>query len=97
MASTNRIALRVTAPAEALRAALLGIDGVNGVELRPADQAADQLEVECNVDDSDGIGAAIARAVAPRWELHRLARQHATLENIFLHYIGAAPTLEAAA
>jgi len=40
------------------------------------------------VDAQDGIEARIARAVASRWDLHRLERQQPTLENIFLRYVG---------
>ena len=36
----------------------------------------------------EGIEARIARAVASRWDLHRLERQQPTLENIFLRYVG---------
>jgi hypothetical protein len=43
------------------------------------------------VDGRDGVEAAIARAVANRWELQRLERQQPTLENIFLRYVGEAP------
>ena len=47
------------------------------------------LAVDCKVGGRDGVEAAIARAVATRWELHRLERRQPTLENVFLHYIGA--------
>jgi len=40
------------------------------------------------VDSREGIEARIARAVATRWELHRLERQQPTLENVFLRYVG---------
>ena len=44
-----------------------------------------------------GVEAAIARAVAARWDLHRLERQQPTLENVFLRYVhGAAGRGEAA-
>jgi hypothetical protein len=45
------------------------------------------LTVDCRVDAGDGVEAAIARAVAGRWDLHRLERQQPTLENIFLRYV----------
>ena len=49
------------------------------------------LDVECQTDARDGVEAAIARAVAGRWDLHRLERQQPTLENIFLRYVSQAP------
>ena len=42
---------------------------------------------DCQIDARDGVEAAIARAVAGRWDLHRLERGQATLENIFLRYV----------
>jgi hypothetical protein len=33
------------------------------------------------------VEAAIARAVAGRWDLHRLERREPTLENVFLRYV----------
>jgi hypothetical protein len=52
------------------------------------------LSVACQVGERDGIEAAIARAVAPHWELHDLQRRQPSLENIFLHYIGHAAAPE---
>ena len=52
------------------------------------------LNVECQTDAREGIEAAIARAVAGRWSLHRLERQQPTLENIFLRYVSQAPAEE---
>ena len=45
------------------------------------------LSVECQVDAQEGVEAALARAIATRWQLHRLERQQPSLENIFLHYV----------
>ena len=45
------------------------------------------LTVECATDAREGLEAAIARAVAGRWNLHRLERQQPTLENVFLRYV----------
>jgi len=45
------------------------------------------LTVDCQVDAREGVEALIARAVASRWDLHRLERQQPTLENIFLKYV----------
>lgn len=86
---TNRVSLIVTGPAEAIREALLGVDGVSGVEIR-ADRG-DALAIECQVDSRPDVAAAIARAVATRWSLHRLERQQPTLENVFLRYVGDLP------
>ena len=49
------------------------------------------------VSVTEVVEAAIARAVATRWELHHLERRQPTLENVFLHYIGASPPEEKAA
>ena len=49
------------------------------------------LNVDCQTDAREGLEAAIARAVAGRWDLHRLERQQPTLENIFLRYVSQAP------
>ena len=50
------------------------------------------LNVECQTDAREGVEAAIARAVARRWDLHRLERQQPTLENVFLRYVSQAPS-----
>ncbi len=86
MEETERVTLRVTAPALPLREALLGVDGVRSVDVRAAAERG-VLIAECQIDARDGIEAAIARAVAGVWDLHRLERQQATLENIFLRYV----------
>ena len=81
-----------------LRAELLSIDGVNGVTVRPMPGRPSMQKADCQVDARDGIEARIARAVSARWELHRLERQQATLENVFLRYVreGAPDRREAA-
>ena len=88
---TNRVTLEVTAPAEALRERLLAVDGVNGVEIRTAVGNGSRLTADCHVEASSDVESALARAVATRWDLHRLERQQPTLENIFLQYVKAAP------
>jgi ABC-2 type transport system ATP-binding protein len=88
---TNRVTLEVTAPAEALRQALMAVDGVRGVDIRAAPGDHGALTADCHVDARGDVEAAIARAVAARWDLHRLERQQATLENIFLHYVRQGP------
>src|SRR6185312_13494374 len=84
----NSVRLEVTAPAEALRDALLAIDGVRAAIVHSMAGGDAVQTVECQVDAREGVEARIARAVASRWDLHRLERQQPTLENIFLRYIG---------
>jgi ABC-2 type transport system ATP-binding protein len=89
MEQTNRVRLEVVAPAADLRDALLSIEGVSAVDIVAAH--ADTLTAECSVTSRNGVEAAIARAVAGRWDLHRLERQQPTLENIFLRYVTEPP------
>lgn len=91
---TNRVLLQVTAPPQELRQALLSVEGVEAVEVGRAEGPV--LSVACQVDAREGVEAAIARAVASRWQLHRLERQQPTLENVFLRYVSQAPDEEAA-
>ena len=84
---TNRVALEVTATVAEVRAALADVEGIREVGFRPGDKG--RLAVDCHVDADNGVEAAIARALAPRWDLHRLERQQPTLENVFLHYVSA--------
>ena len=93
---TNIVSLSAAAPSDPLREELLSVDGVDAVDIEASDDESQILNVTCKVASRDGIEAAIARAVAARWDLHRLERQEPTLENIFLHYVGQAPA-EAAA
>jgi ABC-2 type transport system ATP-binding protein len=85
---TNNVMLEATAPSDALREELLAIDGVNAVTVHALPDQPSCHRAECQVDARDGIEARIARAVAARWDLHRLERQQPTLENIFLRYVG---------
>ena len=85
---TNNVALEVAGVSDGLREALLSIEGVTAVTLRPVPGRDSVHRVDCQVDARDGIEARIARAVAARWELLRLERQQPTLENIFLRYVG---------
>ena len=91
MEQTNRVALRVAGPAPALRDTLLAVDGVRAVDLRADAAEPGGLIVDCQVDARDGVEAAIARAVAGRFDLHRLERSQPTLENIFLRYVQEPP------
>ncbi len=94
---TNRVTLQVIAPAQALREELLSVAGVRAVEIDAVPGERRMLSVDCQVDEREGVEAAIARAVANRWELRRLERQQPTLENIFLRYVSAAPAGSTAA
>ena len=85
--ATNQVSLEVSAPPAALTEALGAVAGVRAVDVRASSRAPDVLTVNCQVDADDGVEAAIARAVATRWDLHRLERQQPTLENIFLRYV----------
>ncbi|MFQ5927056.1 MAG: ATP-binding cassette domain-containing protein [Terriglobia bacterium] len=91
---TNRVTLQVTAPAQALRQALLSVEGVRTVDVDAYASDRHVLSVECQVDARQGVEAAMARAIASRWQLHRLERQQPTLENIFLHYVSETPAGE---
>ncbi|HZP92818.1 MAG TPA: ATP-binding cassette domain-containing protein, partial [Burkholderiales bacterium] len=88
---TNRVTLTAAAPAEALRAELLSLAGVVAVAIQEVPGNARLLNVECQTDAREGVEAAIARAVAGRWDLHRLERRQPTLENVFLRYVSQAP------
>jgi ABC-2 type transport system ATP-binding protein len=85
---TNQVSLLVTGPADAVRDAIQSVDGVISVQTRPNGTRGELLSVDCQVENREGVEAAIAKAVALRWSLHRLERQQPTLENIFLRYIG---------
>jgi gliding motility-associated transport system ATP-binding protein len=93
---THRVTLQATAPRDALREALLSLQGVIavGMHTSPADDRL--VSVECQVDGREGVEAAIARAVVSRWDLHRLEREEPTLENVFLRYVKQAPAEEEA-
>ena len=88
---SNQVALTARAPAAALETELRAIDGVLGVIIHPHPSAERVVTANCQVESREGIEAAIARAVANRWDLYRLERQQPTLENIFLRYIQSAP------
>jgi ABC-2 type transport system ATP-binding protein len=91
---TQRVTLLATAPAQALRQELLAVDGVHSVQVDTSPGAPHVLAVECHVDGRQGVEAALARAIATRWQLHRLERQQPTLENVFLHYVRETPATE---
>ena len=91
---TNIVSLRLAAPAEDARAALLAVDGVSGVDISSPNGAV--LAVECAIEEREGVEAGIARAVSGRWDLLELRRRDPTLENIFLHYVREADRAEAA-
>ena len=87
---TNRVLLTATAPADALRSELLSVNGVTGATVHAVPGIEGMVTVNCETNAREGIEAAIARAVAGRWDLHRLERQQPTLENIFLRYVSQA-------
>lgn len=95
--NTSQVTLIAAAPADALRQTLLEIDGVNSVNIDAPSEGSTALTVDCQVEARDGIEAAIARAIASRWDLYRLERRQPTLENIFLRYIKEAPAAARAA
>lgn len=88
---TNSVALLAGGPADALREAILAVDGVSSVQMHPHAGKPDLHSIQCQVDTRDGIEAAIAKTVAARWSLFRLERQQPTLENVFLRYVSDAP------
>jgi len=96
MLSTNRVVLEVVAPAEPLRDALMGVAGVRAVTIHETTLPGEPLAVDCDVEQKDGVEAAIARVVAAQWELYKLERRAPTLENIFLYYVGMQSQQEAA-
>jgi ABC-type uncharacterized transport system ATPase subunit len=79
----------VVAPPAELQAELLAVDGVSAVEISAG--VGDVVTAACQVESRNGVEAAIARAVAARWDLHRLERQQPTLENVFLRYVAGPP------
>ena len=87
---TNMVTLEATAPVDALEAELRAVEGVSGIVIRPM-PGRDAVRAECQVQDRDGVESRIARAVATRWQLHRLERQQPTLENVFLRYVAQGP------
>ena len=88
---SHAITVVATAPVAPLREALLAVDGVTAVDVAAAAEDGGARTVECRVDGRPGIEAAIARAVAMRWDLHRLERHQPTLESIFLRYVTTTP------
>lgn len=87
---TNQVSLLATGPAEDMRAAILSVEGVISAVVHRDPGRGEMLAIDCQVEARDGVEAAIARAVAARWSLHRLERKQPTLENVFLRYINEA-------
>jgi len=94
---TNCVYLLATGPADGIRESILAVDGVSALEIQPNAAHSELLSIECQVDAREGVEAAIARAVASRWSLHRLERRQQTLENVFLRYVGETTNTEASA
>jgi len=84
---TNVVTIQVAGPASDVQDALASVKGVLGIEVRAAAGDRGLLTVQCRVEPTEGLEADIARAVATRWNLHRLERQQPTLENVFLRYV----------
>ncbi|HXH84069.1 MAG TPA: ABC transporter ATP-binding protein [Candidatus Tectomicrobia bacterium] len=85
---TNRVLLHVRAPGPAVREAIAGLPGVRAIDIRAVRDGV--LHVDCRVEGDNGVEAALARAVASRWDLYRLERQQPTLEDVFLRYVNEA-------
>ena len=86
--------LRVRARADAVKNALLAVDGVTAVSTSAIAQAPGVLDVDCIIDPRDGVEATIARTVTRSFDLFRLERRRPSLENVFLHYVRDAPPQE---
>jgi ABC-2 type transport system ATP-binding protein len=84
-----RVELAVEAAEPELRDALLAVDGVRAVHVRPDRDRLGLLQVTCLTDRADTVEARIARALAARFDLHRLHRLEPSLESVFLRYIEA--------
>jgi hypothetical protein len=69
----------------------MGLEGLREVEIGKQDEHG-MYSVECDMEDRDGLDAAIAKKVSAEWSLHHLERRQPTLENIFLRYVQDAPT-----
>ena len=84
----NRVVVEVRAPEAEVRARLREVPGVRAVaEATPLDSGG-LLRLACDVEPGGGAEAAIARALAARWDLQRLEREHPSLERVFLRYVG---------
>jgi len=94
---TNQVVLRVTGEPGAVRAVVGAVDGVRSFDVREDAAEPGALVVECQVAARDGVEAAIARAVAARFDLHRLERRQPSLESVFLRYVQDRPKRGAAA
>jgi ABC-2 type transport system ATP-binding protein len=85
--ATSQVVLRVRGAPDDVRAALADVDGVQDVRIGAGPDGDGVLSVECGIEARDGVEATIARAVAGRFDLHRLERRQPTLENVFLRYV----------
>ncbi len=84
----NRVELQVApnGPPD-LKDRLLDVGGVVRVDI---DDRQVPCSVNCAVDSSGNVEAAIARAVSRDWELLALRRHDPSLEDVFLHYVESA-------
>ena len=83
---TNRIFLRVSGQTGNLRNELMALEGLREVQVEEPDEYG-MCTVECDIEDRDGVDAAIARKVSSKWSLHHFERRKPTLENVFLRYV----------
>ena len=90
------VSVKVIAEETPIKDALLSVDGVRAVHIEEVETDGNRLAIDCQVDDRNGIEAAIARAIAIHFELLHLERHQPTLENVFLHYVRDMPASEAA-
>ena len=68
----------------------MAIDGIRQVQVEGPDEHH-IFSVECDVEEREGLDAAIARRVSSEWSLHHFERQQPTLENVFLRYVRDTP------
>ncbi|MCY3596924.1 MAG: ABC transporter ATP-binding protein [Rhodospirillales bacterium] len=84
----NRVELQVAAcELSDLKERLFDISGVIRVDV---DDRQDPYTVNCAVDSSGNVEAAIARVVTSDWDLLGLRRHDPSLEDVFLHYVEGA-------
>src|SRR4029077_3909950 len=67
----NQVVLKVTGEPSALRDALLSVDCGRAGDIRSVPGTPGVLKGACQVGAPDRVEAAIARAVASRWDLHQ--------------------------
>lgn len=90
----GRLAARIEGPAEAVRAALAALPGVSRVEAAAPDGLAGTA-FTLAAPDLEPVQRALAAAVVGRgWTLLEVRPLQATLEDLFVRLVGAAPAPE---